>query len=102
MKPKKPTKLEQIKTLERKLLETEAQLLSTKIAALQNIKKVGTDHLMASAAVITITALGGRLTIGPFSITDGLSPDTIAAIEADLHRSIDYSTSWIPKKEQQP
>lgn len=52
---------------------------------------------MASAAILTITGLGGRVIVAPVAIRDGLSAATIAAIKADLQRSYDLATLMQPK-----
>lgn len=82
--------------LARRVMELEAQLASRAAQASRDIEKAG-DSLMASAAVLTITALGGRVIVAPVAIRDGLSAATIAAIKADLARSFDLATLQRPK-----
>lgn len=78
--------------LEQRIKDLEAQLPFNHRAALKDIDKAG-EALMASAAVLHITALGGRSIVAPVAITNGLSQTTIAAIKADLQRSFDSITA---------
>lgn len=82
--------------LARRVMELESQLASRAAQASRDIEKAG-DSLMASAAILTITGLGGRVIVAPVAIRDGLSPATIAAIKADLARSFDLATLQRPK-----
>lgn len=81
---------------QRKVAETEAQLASTYHFADVQVLKAGQEHLMASAVVLRLTALGGREIIPPVAIKDGLSSETINAIRADLRRSYDLATMFKP------
>lgn len=85
---KKTTKAD----LQRKIMELESQLAHRYHYAQSEIKKASTDHLMASGAIVSVAALGGRVIMGPVLIHDGLSPETIAAIQNDLHRSYEQAT----------
>ena len=85
---KKTTKAD----LQRKIVELEAQLAHRYKWAQDEVKKASTDHLMASGAIVSIVALGGRLIMAPVLIRDGLSPETIDSIRADLHRSYELAT----------
>lgn len=78
--------------LERRIIDLEAQLPFMHRSALKDIEKTG-DVLMASAAVLHITALGGRTIVGPVAISNGLGHATIEAIKADLKRSFDAITA---------
>ena len=93
--PKKTLQTENA-NLARRVMELEAQLASTCAHASREVEKAG-DLLMASAAVLTISALGGRVIVKPVAIRDGLSPATIAALKADLARSYDLATMTKPK-----
>jgi len=53
---------------------------------------------MGSEVIITMTVLGGRPGMEPTLIRDGLSPETIAAIKADLKRSYDLAIQFKPKE----
>lgn len=83
---KKPTYAD----LQRRIRELEAQSAPAARAALRDIDKAD-DRLMGSAVVVTLTALGGREIVAPFAIRDGLSPNTIACIKADIARTMELS-----------
>lgn len=77
--------------LEQRIKDLEAQLPSTYRSAKNAMNKAG-DALTASAAVITISAFGGRTIVQPVAILDGLSKETIECIKNDIQRSLDYVT----------
>ncbi|MRN79440.1 hypothetical protein [Brucella sp. 10RB9210] len=81
--------------LRRKIAELEAQLVHTYHFADAELHKAG--NLVGSGVVLRLTALGGREIINPTLIREGLSPDTIAAIRADLLRSYEVATVFKPK-----
>lgn len=85
------------KELERENMELRAQLAHRYASACSEISKASTDHLTASAVILTLTALGGREIVTPIAIRDGLSKDTIAAIKADLIRSHEQAVAVKPK-----
>lgn len=91
------TKKETKTDLARKLREALAGQAYVYAYASEAIEKAGTEHLMASGAVVTITALGGREIVAPVLIRDGLSAATIAAFQADLLRSYELATLRKPK-----
>lgn len=74
------------KDLERENMELRAQMPHASVAACRDLEKAGAV-LMASAAIITITALGGRVIVGPVAIRDGLSSASITALRGDISRS---------------
>jgi hypothetical protein len=78
--------------LERRVLELEASIASTYYYAQIALKKLSTDHMMASGVVLSITRLGGAVGIQPVMIHDGLSLETIAAISKDIQRSYNLAT----------
>lgn len=89
---KKPSYAE----LQRKIIELESQLVHRYAFASKEIDKASVDRLMASGAVITISALGGRVLVEPVCIRDGLSNDTIKALKADLLRSYELANLHKP------
>ena len=97
MTPKKQTKAEHIRELERKLVEAQAQQIHTYHFASQELEKMGTKHCMASAVIVTLTTLGGGKTVGPVAIRDGLSEATIKALQEDMRRSFEQATAFKPK-----
>jgi len=90
MKTTKPVKKTR-QQLERQILELESQLAHRYAYAQSEIDKASTAKMMASGVLLQLTALGGREIISPVVIRDGLSPETIAAIKADLHRSYELT-----------
>ena len=80
--------------LEREIIELKAQLTPTYHYASKALEKASTDHLMASGALLQLTALGGRELISPVVIRDGLSPEAIKALQEDLKRSYALSTLY--------
>jgi hypothetical protein len=84
---KKPT----YKELERRIRELEAQGATNTRAALRCIEKASEQHLMASACIIQITALGGREIVPHFAIRDGLSAATVEAIKKDISSTMQKS-----------
>ena len=81
---KKPTYAQ----LARQLLELEAQSLWRLKEAKTDMPKASDEHLMASACVISITALGGRQIVAPFAITDGLSKETVDALIKEIDKTM--------------
>lgn len=84
--------------LRRKLTEALAGQAHVYHFAGCELQKLSTDKLLGSGVVITMTVLGGRLGMQPTLIRDGLSPETIAAIKADLKRSYDLAIEFKPKE----
>jgi len=93
--PSKPPKKTRA-LLERQVLELTAQLASTYHFADATIDKCG-PALMASGCLVQLTAIGGRELVLPFVVKDGLSPETIAALRADIRRSHELATMFKPR-----
>ena len=83
--------------LERKLMETEAQLAHVYHFASAALPKFGTDRFAGSAVILTLAGLGGKLTLNPTAIRGGLSHATIDALQADLVRSYQDAVVFKPK-----
>lgn len=81
---KKPTYAQ----LERQLFELRAQTGIALRSARTALDRAGSERQTASAVIITISELGGRLITDPFAITDGLSHDTIEALRRDITRTL--------------
>ena len=88
---------DKIKELERKLMETEAQLIHVLHFSCASLEKVSVDKMLGSGVILTLTALGGRKIIEPTLIANGLSHATIQALKADMVRSFEYKTEFKPK-----
>ena len=90
-------KNDRIAQLERRNKELEAQLVFQHHFASKYLDKMGIDRCMGSAVILELTVLGGKETVGPVAIRNGLSPETIAAIRADLVRSYENAIELKPK-----
>lgn len=84
--------------LKRKLTEALAGQAHVYHFAGCELQKLSTDKLMGSGVIITMTVLGGKPGMEPTLIRDGLSPETIAAIKADLKRSYDLAIQFKPRE----
>ena len=82
--------------LQRQVKELNAQLAHVYYFAHQELPKASTKHMMASGVLLTVTALGGRQLMTPVLIRDGLSDDTIAALQRDLVRSYELMMTFKP------
>lgn len=82
--------------LQRQVIELTAQLAATYHFAGASLHKAG-DALTGGGALLQLHALGGRELICPVLIRDGLSPDTIAALQRDIARSYDLAVMFKPK-----
>lgn len=94
--PKK-TKSQRIIELERQLKEAQAYQIHTHYFASTELDKFGIDKMMGSGVILELSTLGGRTVLTPVMISDGLSPETIAAIKADLVRSYNKMVEFKPK-----
>lgn len=81
--------------LRHKIMELEAQLASTYHFADADIHKA--QDLMGSGVLIRMHGLGGKELVLPFVIRDGLSPETITTLRADIRRSYEVATAFKPK-----
>ena len=97
MHKKKQTKKQRITQLEKQLEQAHAQQAHSYHFASQTIDKASTDRLMASGVILKLEFIGGKEVFSPVCIKDGLSPETIAAIKADLVRSYELATAFKPK-----
>ena len=80
----------EIATLERRLFEARAQYAATLGAAFDAIAK--TENFMGSGVILELTALGGKELIPPVMIRDGLSRESIKALQSDFSRSFELAT----------
>ncbi len=84
-----------IADLRRKLRDSEAHQVHRYHFASEEVEIFSMDNFLGSSVIIEITG-PGRLSMGPVAIRNGLSPETIKAIKADLKRSFDYATEFKP------
>lgn len=70
--------------LAKDLLQAKAFDILTLALAHKAMPGLGTKRYMASGLILQITDLSGNVVLGPVAIANGLSPETIAAIQADI------------------
>lgn len=97
MSSNKVTKKQRIAELERQLAESNAQHIHHHHFAAASLPKAGEKSMMGSGVIITVTALGGKPIVEPILIRNGLSSETIAALQDDIVRSYKYATELKPK-----
>lgn len=88
---------QRIEELENKLRSAEAYQVHKLHFASYALDKVSTDRMGGSGVIISITYLSGKPIVDPTMISDGLSPETIAALQADMRRSFGERTELKPK-----
>ena len=88
---------QRIEELENKLRSAEAYQVHKLHFASYALDKISTDKMCGSGVIISITSLGGKPIVDPTVISDGLSPETIAALQADMRRSFENRTELKPK-----
>jgi hypothetical protein len=75
----KQTKAQRIAELERQLHEAKAAQVHNYHFASKGLDKLGTDRLMGSGVILSMTVLGGRTTFDPVLIlVDKLNPGSSA------------------------
>lgn len=97
MKTKISKKAARIAELERQLMEAKAAQIHNYHFSSLALEKAGEAQYMGSGLIITITALGGREIVAPTMICNGLSKETINALQADLLRSWNYACELKPR-----
>lgn len=95
MNAKKKTKTRA--DLQRETVELTAQLAAMYHFASAELHRAGSKGLTGSGALLRLHALGGRELIVPIVIRDGLSDDTIAALQRDIARSYASAVELKPK-----
>ena len=69
------------------LTKAKASDIGTLAEAKRNINKAG-ENLTASACIVHITDYSGKPICGQFAVHDGLSAETIKALQADIEKTI--------------
>lgn len=95
-KKKHQTKRERIEHLETQAKEALSGQAHVYHFASIELGRLGTDRLMGSGIVLTMTYLGGKEAFAPTMIRNGLSEETIAALRADLVRSYEDAIVFKP------
>jgi hypothetical protein len=90
MKANKPT----YKQLEYKLLVASASTIYRYTSAHKAIEKATDQKYMGSGILLQLTDLSGNTIIDPVLIRDGLSSETIKAIQNDIKKSYDLATMY--------
>lgn len=93
MKTKQPTRA----TLARRVKELEAQLAASYHFADNELGEMARKSYTGSAVIVEMSVLGGKQLLSPIAIRDGLSPETIAALRADIAKSFDGAVMFKPK-----
>ena len=88
---------QRIAELENKLRSAEAYQVHKLHFASYALDKLSTDKMFGSGVIISITSLSGKEIFGPTVISGGLSPETIAALQADMRRSFESRIELKPK-----
>lgn len=88
---------QRIAELENRLRSAEAFQVHKLHFASYALDKLSTDKMCGSGVIISITSLSGKPIVDPTVISDGLSPETIAALQADMRRSFEKQTEFKPK-----
>ena len=86
-------KLSSTAQMAKDLLNYKAMDIMNLVNAYRNVAKTGKDKYMASGVIVTITNLNGVNIVDPVMIADGLSAETIAALQADIKAHHDYRLS---------
>jgi len=92
----KQTNRQRVATLSRKVLELEAQLAHIPHFARIGLLSAGRDRTMGSAVIVQMHYLGGKEVCPAFALRDGLGPETIAALLADLRYTHERATELKP------
>ena len=88
---------QRIEELENKLRSAEAYQVHKLHFASYALDKISTDKMFGSGVIISITNLSGKPIVDPTVVSDGLSPETIAALQADMRRSFEKQMELKPK-----
>ena len=94
-----PTKKQQtIETLERKLYVSDASQLHCLHFASLALDKINKTSFKGSGVVLCIKSLSGVDIVSPVMIDNGLSSETIVALQKDINSAFDYRTELKPKR----
>ena len=88
---------QRIEELENKLRSAQAYQVHKLHFASYALDKLSTDKMFGSGVIISITSLSGEELVEPAVISNGLSPETIAALQADMRRSFERRIELKPK-----
>ena len=94
---KKPSKSQRLAQLEQENRELKSQLVFQLHFASSYVEKFSRDKYMGGAVILQLDGLGGRHKMEPVAIRDGLSEETIKAIQNDIRRSYETAVEFKPK-----
>jgi len=72
------------------LRNMKAQDIGTLSAAHEAVSRADKKRFMASGVIVTLTNLSGVTIAEPFTVADGLSDETIRALQADIRATYEY------------
>lgn len=92
---KKENLLRRLNAIENELRVLKAGRVSTLCAAYKNLDKCNQERFMGSGVTIIIKNINktDNMMVEEVIITDGLSPETIAALKADVKRSYEVTVN---------
>ena len=94
-----PNKKQQtIESLERKLYVSEASQLHCLHLASHALDKINKTKMHGSGVVLCIKSLSGVDIVSPVMIDNGLSSETIVALQKDIEAAFNYRTELKPKR----
>ena len=88
---------QRIAELENKLRSAEAFQIHKLHFASYALDRLSTDNMHGSGVIISITSITGEPLVEPTVISGGFSPETVAALQADMRRSFEKHTEFKPK-----
>lgn len=91
-------KQQTIESLERKLYVSEASQVHNLHFASIALDKINKTKMQGSGVVLCIKSLSGVDIVSPVMIDNGLSSETIVALQKDLSAAFDYRTELKPKQ----
>ena len=83
----KTTKAEIITRAHNEFQALQAQMYSSYFFANSDLNTLTKQNFLASAVIVSITSLSGKVIMRPVAVRDGLSPGTIQALQADITRA---------------
>lgn len=86
-----------IAELEKQLFVAQASQIHRAYFASVYLDKISAGKTVGSGVILSIHAITGNPIFEPVMIANGLAPETIAALQADLARSFNYRTELKPK-----
>lgn len=103
MKSEKRQKLElKLAESKRRIYELEAQLAKRLGGAFDVLHNAGIEQNMGSGVILSITGIGGKSIVPPVMIRDGISKQSVTALQDDICRSFEIATMVSPAMARTP